>query len=104
MHKVLACVAGAASIGFGGEQAEGAIVVEMKLGDVAIVPAGVGQRRLNGTPDFKVAGAYPPGQNGTISWAGSIDVEEARRRIAALADPSTGPVSGHQFEWTRQPI
>ena len=43
-HEVLACVAGAASIGFGGEKAEGAIVVEMKPGDVAIVPAGVGHR------------------------------------------------------------
>ncbi|RFC63801.1 hypothetical protein DYI37_11910 [Fulvimarina endophytica] len=91
-HEVLACVGGRARIGFGGEEKEGGLVVEMTPGDTVIVPAGVGHRRLEATGGFQVVGAYPPGQNGAISREGAIAIEVARRRIAALALPGSDPV------------
>ena len=99
-HEVLACVAGEASIGFGGDKADGGIAFEMKPGDVVIVPAGVGHKRLDGTSDFQVAGAYPPGQNGGITKAGEMTIENARGAISRLPDPKTDPVDGRPFRWT----
>ncbi|MEX6506567.1 cupin domain-containing protein [Jiella sp. M17.18] len=90
-HEVLGCVRGEATVGFGGE--DGARI-EMRQGDVVIVPAGVGHKRLSATPDFAVVGAYPPGQNGAITRAGELDLDSARAAIGRLARPETDPVTG----------
>ncbi len=102
-HEVLACVAGEASIGFGGDAADGGIAVAIKPGDVVIVPAGVGHRRLDASPDFQVTGAYPPGQNGSTTKAGTMAFEEARSAISRLSAPQTDPVNGRPFRWTGHP-
>ena len=70
-YEVLGCVAGEAEIGFGGEAEDGGIAATMRPGDVVLIPAGVGHKRLSATADFAVVGAYPPGQNGA---------DRARRR------------------------
>lgn len=103
-HEVLACVAGQASIGFGGNDARGGIAITMKPGDVVIVPAGVGHKRLEGTPNFQVTGAYPPGQNGRITRAGAMSVDDARHAVSRLSDPATHPLNGRPFRWTGDPI
>ncbi|TFF21958.1 cupin domain-containing protein [Jiella endophytica] len=90
-HEVLGCVSGEATIGFGGD---GGGKVAMTPGDVVVIPAGVGHRRLAGSSGFQVVGAYPPGQNGAITRAGSLPVAAAAERIAALCLPRTDPVSG----------
>jgi uncharacterized protein YjlB len=90
-HEVLSCVSGRATIGFGGD---GGIRVEVEPGDVAVIPAGVGHRRLGGSADFRMAGGYPPGQEGNIVRPGEIDVAEAQRLIETLPLPDTDPVSG----------
>lgn len=90
-HEVLACVAGRASVGFGGD---GGAEVAMQPGDVVIIPAGVGHKRLSGDSGFQVVGAYPPGQNGAITKAGGLAIDEAERRIAALPLPERDPVTG----------
>ncbi len=41
-HEVLGCVAGHARIGFG---SDAGMVAEIEVGDVAVIPAGVGHRR-----------------------------------------------------------
>ncbi len=99
-HEVLACVAGEASVGFGGE---GGAEIAMGPGDMVIIPAGVGHKRLSGGSDFQVVGAYPPGQNGAITKAGGMAVAEAVRRIAGLPlperDPATGETPGAISAW-----
>ena len=90
-HEVLVCIAGHASIGFGGDSG---VAVEMRPGDAVIIPAGVGHKRLSGTADFQVVGAYPPGQNGAITRAGAIDLVVAARAIGQLELPETDPLSG----------
>ncbi|WP_245413490.1 cupin domain-containing protein [Mangrovicella endophytica] len=90
-HEVLACIRGEAVIGFGGE---GGVAITLKPGDVAILPAGTGHKRLSGTSDFAVVGAYPPGQDGAIVREGSMSVDAARQAIALLALPESDPITG----------
>lgn len=90
-HEVLACVAGKARIGFGGE---GGAEIDVAVGDVCVVPAGVGHRRLSASAGFLMAGGYPPGQAGDIVRPGEMDLGRIAAAIAALAMPVTDPVSG----------
>jgi uncharacterized protein YjlB len=90
-HEVLACVSGRARIGFGGDRG---IKVDVETGDACVIPAGVGHIRLDGSDDFRMAGGYPPGQQGNIIRPGDLDDATIAREIAALALPKTDPISG----------
>ena len=91
-HEALGCVAGRARIGLGGDAA--GVAAEIEAGDVVVIPAGVGHKRLDASPDFTVVGGYPPGQSGAITRPGDMSLEEAEERIADLALPDTDPVYG----------
>lgn len=91
-HEVLGCVAGEAEIGFGGD---GGAKVTFEAGDVVVIPAGVGHKRLTEKRGgFTVVGGYPPGQSGAIARPGDFPLADAERRIAALALPKGDPVAG----------
>ena len=91
-HEVLGCVAGEAEVGFGGDTG---IQVTFKAGQVVVIPAGVGHRRLSEKRGgFTIVGGYPPGQNGTISRPGDFPLAQAERLISALALPKSDPVLG----------
>ncbi len=91
-HEVLGCVAGEADIGFGGDHGA---AVTFSAGDVVVIPAGVGHKRLSaGRGGFTVIGGYPPGQSGAIVSAGGMSVSEAAQRIATLALPDSDPAFG----------
>ena len=57
-HEVLGCYAGRALLQLGGP--EGARH-EIQAGDVMVIPAGCAHRRISGSGDFAVVGAYPGG-------------------------------------------
>ena len=90
-HEVLGCVAGEARIGFGGDAGA---AVTFSAGDVVVIAAGVGHRRLSASLDFRVVGAYPPGQEGEITRPGDMALEVAAERAASVPAPRTDPVSG----------
>ena len=90
-HEVLGCVGGSARIGFGGDNG---IATDFKTGDVVLIPAGVGHKRLSQQPGFLVVGGYPPGQSSAISNAGDLDVEIAGEKAAAVPVPRSDPVTG----------
>lgn len=90
-HEVLTCVSGRARIGFGGDTG---FIASVKAGDVLAIPAGVGHKRLEASHDFRVAGAYPEGQEGNIVRPGDMDQEEIERHISLVPLPQTDPISG----------
>ncbi len=90
-HEVLGCVAGSARVGFGGDHG---IAADFNAGDVVVIPAGVGHKRLSQQPGFLVVGGYPPGQNSAITSAGDIDLETAIVEVTAVPVPASDPVLG----------
>ena len=91
-HEALGCVAGEAEVGFGGDHG---IEVTFAAGDVVVIPAGMGHKRLSEKRGgFTIVGGYPPGQRGTITRPGEIPLEEARGLITALDHPRGDPIAG----------
>ena len=90
-HEVLGIAKGAAEVRFGGENGE---TFQVSAGDAVLIPAGVGHKRLSGTPDLLVIGAYPAGQRADLMREGAEDTDGIRRRVAAVPLPKTDPVAG----------
>ena len=91
VHEVLGIAAGRATVRFGGESGE---TLEVGPGDAVLIPAGVGHKRLSGSDDLLVIGAYPGGQWADLMREGAEDKAGIRRRVAAAARPDRDPVGG----------
>src|ERR1700761_9498851 len=59
-HEALGIAEGRVTLRLGGEQGT---VFRLKAGDMLVLPAGVGHRRLGEDEGLKVIGAYPRGQS-----------------------------------------
>lgn len=57
-HEVLGVQSGSATLQIGGEQGEALMVA---AGDVVLLPAGTGHKKLEASSDFEIVGAYPGG-------------------------------------------
>ncbi|MCP4383963.1 MAG: cupin domain-containing protein [Hyphomicrobiales bacterium] len=90
-HEVLGIAGGEADVRFGGENGK---TVPVRAGDAVLIPAGVGHKRLAGTPDLLVIGAYPPDQPVDLMREGAEDGVGIRRRIASVARPDDDPIGG----------
>lgn len=91
-HEVLGIAAGRARLQFGGPEGP---AVEVRSGDMAVLPAGTGHKRLDASADFLVVGAYPAGQEDYDLLRGDPGEEEsAKQRIAAVPLPEADPVYG----------
>lgn len=90
IHEVLGIARGTAEVRFGGDKGE---VLNVRAGDVAILPAGTGHQRLSSSPDLLVVGAYPP--FGTYDLCTRAEQhEEALRTIPKVGRPQKDPVHG----------
>ncbi|PRY03999.1 uncharacterized protein YjlB [Pontibacter ummariensis] len=90
-HEVLGVAAGRAVIIFGGP---GGKEVAVTAGDMAVLPAGTGHCLKSSSPDFKVVGAYPAGQENYDTCTEQDDPDEKKRHIAQVALPESDPVAG----------
>ncbi|WMT85966.1 cupin domain-containing protein [Pelagibacterium sp. 26DY04] len=90
-HEALGVVSGSARLALGGP---GARQVDVRPGDVVIIPAGVAHKLESSSDDFAVVGAYPPGQDWDILKGKDGDLERATANIARLPLPETDPVGG----------
>lgn len=90
-HEVLGVAAGTAILILGGPGAEEIVV---QAGDMLVLPAGTGHCLKSASPNFKVVGAYPAGQENYDICTEKDNPEEKRRTIATLALPTSDPVGG----------
>ena len=57
-HEVLGVLSGTATLQIGGEQGK---ALDVAAGDVILLPAGTGHKKLDASSDFEIVGAYPGG-------------------------------------------
>ena len=94
-HEVLGISRGRVEVRLGGETGRDVV---LQAGDVVVLPAGTGHKRLSKPGDLEVTGAYPEGGDWDLICADEVDAESferAARRIAALPCPATDPLYGH---------
>jgi uncharacterized protein YjlB len=83
-HEALAIAEGRVTLKLGGE---GGRRFRLRAGDMVVLPAGVGHRRVGGDDGLKVIGAYPPGQ-------AHFDMKRKGSRMPRAPLPATDPFYG----------
>jgi uncharacterized protein YjlB len=90
-HEVLGIACGSARVRLGGEHGA---TVELRAGDVVVIPAGVAHKREAASSDLLVIGAYPKGQRPDICQADPATRDKAASNVARVALPACDPVTG----------
>jgi uncharacterized protein YjlB len=105
-HEVLCVFNGRAKLLFGGESNPGKVEMEVKAGDVVVVPAGVGHRLAEDIEGgFQMVGSYPKGCSWDMCYGkrGEESKAEAVGKVEWLTkDPlygDDGPVT-----WSREKL
>jgi uncharacterized protein YjlB len=88
-HEVLGIARGAVVALFGGAHGQ---ELELKAGDVVVIPAGVGHRRIRMSRDLLIVGAYPSGGRYDEPRPSEVEPDKAAASIAATPKPATDPV------------
>jgi uncharacterized protein YjlB len=90
-HEVLGIARGSARVTLGGENGA---TVELRTGDVVVIPAGVAHKRESATADLLVIGSYPQGQRPDICRADTASHDASAANVARVALPACDPVTG----------
>lgn len=90
-HEVLGVYSGEITVQFGGE---GGVVVVARPGDVIVLPAGVGHKRLASRGEVGIVGAYPSGQRPDMCTPLLSNLERNVAAVARVALPRCDPVYG----------
>lgn len=90
-HEVLGIAGGSATVQFGGDAG---CTLTVTAGDVVVLPAGTGHRRIQASSDLLVVGAYPSSRPFDQCRPADIDHAEAMERIRRVPRPAQDPVHG----------
>jgi uncharacterized protein YjlB len=90
-HEVLAVVSGQAKVRLGGPRGKG---IDLSVGDVVVIPAGVAHARLWASLGFLVVGAYPEGWSWDLRRGDPKELPIVLDNLARVALPKTDPVYG----------
>ena len=88
---MLGIARGSARVRLGGEHGQS---VELRAGDVVVIPAGVAHKRESASADLLVIGSYPKGTNPDICRAEPSTHDKAAGNIARVPLPGADPVTG----------
>ena len=81
---------GNARVQFGGDDG---LTLDIAAGDVVIVPAGVGHKKLSSS-NLAIVGAYPRGQAPDLCRPDAAQLAQRTRAVAAVGCPDCDPVYG----------
>jgi uncharacterized protein YjlB len=90
-HEVLGVYLGSATLRLGGERGQ---TVEVRSGDVILIPAGVAHQNISASPDFGVVGAYPDGRDWDLLRGLPGERPTSDHTIASLPIPDYDPIYG----------
>jgi uncharacterized protein YjlB len=90
-HEVLGVYKGSATLQFGGEKGE---KMNVRQGDVVVLPAGTGHKKIEASDDFGVIGAYPGGMHYDLMKGEDGERPGADENIAKVPFPDNDPVTG----------
>ncbi|MEK4438690.1 hypothetical protein [Paenibacillus sp. FSL K6-2862] len=92
-HEALAVVSGFVQLILGGDKGQR---VYLQTGDIVVLPAGTGHKRLEASSDFRIAGAYPGGTSYNTRTGDPRERPEVLREIGNVPIPETDPVYGNE--------
>ena len=90
-HEVLGIARGHAVVQLGGEAGP---EVRLQAGDVVVLPAGTGHKRLSSSPDLLVIGGYPQGQEAYTTRSAGEGGDDVAARAATVPLPNSDPLTG----------
>ena len=90
-HEVLGVISGGSTLQLGGE---GGVKLDVKRGDVLIIPAGVAHKNLGKENQISCVGAYPDGRDYDINYGKAGERPRTDRNIAKVPVPEYDPVFG----------
>jgi uncharacterized protein YjlB len=90
-HEVLAIAAGSVRVRLGGPSGRS---LDVRRGDVLVLPAGTGHRNEGDSGDLLVVGAYPNGMSWDVRRGDPGEYDEVVANIAAVPLPDSDPVGG----------
>ena len=90
-HEVLGIARGRVTVRFGGAKGRS---LTLTAGDVVVLPAGTGHRRIRASRDLLVVGAYPAGGRYDEPRPEEVDPDEAGASIAKVKLPRQDPLYG----------
>lgn len=91
-HEVLGVRAGIATLLIGGKLGQ---LIEVKTGDVLVLPAGTGHKKVSSSADFEIVGAYPDGMDYNVRKGETGVKPDVLKEIHSVKKPSTDPVYGN---------
>lgn len=90
-HEVLGIYGGKARVMFGGPHG---IIIDVKQGDVIVIPAGVAHKCVDSSDDLKCVGAYPNGSSYDMNYGKDGERPAADENINKVPTPDLDPVYG----------
>ncbi len=92
-HEVLGIARGHAVVQLGGAAGP---ELRLEAGDVVVLPAGTGHKRLSSSPDLLVVGGYPEGQEAYTTRRAGEGGHAVADRCAAVPLPASDPLGGRR--------
>jgi len=90
-HEALGVYCGEVTVRFGGESG---VDVTARPGDILVLPAGTGHRKLAARGALGVVGAYPVGQHADTSTPEAVPSARDVQAVARVPLPACDPVFG----------
>jgi uncharacterized protein YjlB len=100
-HEALGIYSGEVTVQFGGASG---VVLTAQPGDVIVLPAGTGHKKLSSRGTLGVVGAYPAGQQPNMRTPLLSLARRSAQDVASVplpeCDPVYGPTGGLFVHWT----